>query len=39
MLPFNLSDDPFPEGKGFCVRIVDTEDTNSLIDPELKDAL
>src|SRR5436190_4241456 len=39
MFLFNLSDDPLPEGKSFRVRIVDTEDTDSLIDPELKDAL
>ena len=39
MLLLNLFDHPLPEGKGFRVRIVDPEDTNSLIDPELKNVL
>src|SRR6185437_5613074 len=36
MLSLDFADDPFPEGKRLCMRIVDPEDAHSLIDPELK---
>src|SRR4051812_28086216 len=39
VLPLQLADHPFPEGKGLGVRVVDSEDVDPMADPELEYAL
>ena len=39
MLSFNFADHPFPEGERLCVRIIYPKDSNTLLNPEIENAL
>lgn len=39
MFSFDFCNTPLPERKGFRVRIVDTKDPHTLLDPKVEDAL